>query len=243
MVDTAKASETDAASWDLDDLSDARRLCDWMYAQYEDAVQGLVVEVGAGVGTFSGRILDQGRVEQLLLLEPDERCVSVLHEKYDGDARVVVADETIPGSALLAEHRGQADFVLCQNVLEHIDDDYAAAQAMADALKPGGELTILVPAHPRLFGSLDRQFGHFRRYTRDRLRDVVQQTGLELTRLGSFNALGIPGWWVKGRMGATELGSGSLAAYEALVRLWRPIEDRIKLPIGLSVIARARKAS
>lgn len=241
MTSTTPTTIQDAADWDLEELSDARRLCDWMFAQYGDAARGRVAEIGAGVGTFSDRLIETGRVDELVLLEPDDRCFAVLREKFGDDPRVTLAQETIPGSPALDAVAGTCDFVLCQNVLEHIEDDYGAARAMAGALKPGGELTILVPAHPRLYGSLDKRFGHYRRYDRERLRDVVAGAGLQLERLGSFNMLGIPGWYVKSRMKAEGLGKGSLAAYEALVRVWRPIEDRVQLPWGLSLIARARK--
>jgi SAM-dependent methyltransferase len=126
-------------------------------------------------------------------------------------------------------------------VLEHIEDDLAALRAVVRALQPGGEVVVLVPAHPRLFGRLDREFGHHRRYTRDRLRRVIRDSGAELTELRSFNLLGVPGWWVAGRSGAVNITEGSLRAYEALVRFWRPLEERLKPPVGLSLVARARR--
>jgi SAM-dependent methyltransferase len=149
--------------------------------------------------------------------------------------------ETLPESPSLAAAAGQYDFVLCQNVLEHIEDDAGAAAAMAAALRPGGRLGILVPAHPRLYGAMDSKFGHHRRYTRDRLRSVVEGAGLELTDLYSFNLLGVLGWWAKKRSGATQLGARSLALYERIVVLWRPVEGRLRPRWGLSLIAHGRR--
>jgi len=113
--------------------------------------------------------------------------------------------------------------------------------AMARALRPGGRLMALVPAHPRLYGSLDRAYGHERRYTPDRLRSIVEGAGLAVERLSYFNALGIPGWWARNRTGARGIGTAPLRAYEALLAAWRPIEDRVDLPFGLSLIAHARR--
>ena len=92
-------------------------------------------------------------------------------------------------------------------MLEHIADDHAAMAAMARTLRPGGRLTALVPAHPRLYGPLDRAFGHYRRYTRERLRDVVEAAGLEVERLYSFNLLGVLGWLAKNRTGGGGIGA------------------------------------
>jgi SAM-dependent methyltransferase len=134
------------------------------------------------------------------------------------------------------------DFVLCQNVLEHVREDAAAVETMARALRRGGRLAILVPAGPKLFGPLDRAYGHERRYTRSALRAVIEQSGLRLLELRPFNLLGIPGWWAKNQIGATSLDSHSLAVYDTALRLWRPLEQRLRLPWGLSLVAHAVRA-
>jgi hypothetical protein len=119
--------------------------------------------------------------------------------------------------------------------------DVRGVEVMASSLRRGGRLGVLVPAAPRLYGSLDRRYGHERRYTRGTLRDLLEQANLRVTDLYSFNTLGIPGWALKNLTGATSLGRRSLATYEALLPLWRPIEDHLRLPWGLSLIAHAER--
>jgi SAM-dependent methyltransferase len=133
--------------------------------------------------------------------------------------------------------------VLCQNVLEHIDDDAAAVADMAAALRPGGRLALLVPAHQRLYGSLDLAYGHRRRYEADELRGLIEAAGLEVDELAPFNLLGVAGWWASNRTAAGRIGRGSLRAYEALARAWRPLETRLRPPWGLSLIAQAHRPS
>jgi 2-polyprenyl-3-methyl-5-hydroxy-6-metoxy-1,4-benzoquinol methylase len=222
----------------LEALADARRLCDWMYEQYAPYVHGSVAEVGAGIGTFSERML-AGGAERLLLLEPDPACIGVLERRLGTNASVRVAAEGLPGSPALAE--AGLDLVVCQNVLEHIEDDQGSIDAMAAALAPGGRMTLLVPAHPRLYGPLDDAYGHYRRYTRRRLRLLFERAGLEVTDLYSFNLLGVAGWWVTNRRPGAVVNPRSLAVYEALVRFWRPIERRLRPPWGLSLIVHARR--
>lgn len=228
------------ALWDLESLGRARRLAGWMFDQFSWAAKGAAVEVGAGIGTFSERLLDAG-VESLLLIEPDELCAGVLEERFSDDPRVRLVREELPDAPALLEQPGAFDFILCQNVLEHVREDSRAVEVMAASLRPGGRLGVLVPAGPRLFGSLDRQYGHERRYTRARLRELLEGAGLRVTSLYPFNALGIPGWWVKSRLGATSLGTRSLAAYEALLPIWRPVEKSLPLPWGLSLVAHAER--
>ena len=226
---------------DLNALAGAENLCDWMFEQYAAQVTGRVAEVGAGTGTFSRRILDRG-VDELLALEPEASCLAVLRDRFGSDARVTVSDDTLPGSPQLAARDATLDLVVCQNVLEHIREHGEAVAAMGRALRPGGQLTILVPANPRLFGAMDHTYGHYRRYTPELLRGLCEAAGLEVADLYPFNLLGVPGWWVKshGRRGA-RIGPGSLAAYELLLRAWRPIERRWTPPTGLSLIVHARR--
>jgi len=211
-----------------------------MFEQLPPGVGGSVLEVGAGIGTFSARLREAG-ADELLLVEPEPACVAELERRFAGDPCVTIRAELLPAAPSLAERPASFDFALSQNVLEHIPDDAAALAAMAAALRPGGRLMALVPAHPRLYGSLDRAYGHERRYTRERLRAIVAAAGLELERLYFFNALGIPGWWARNLAGARGIGASSLRAYEALLRAWRPIERPVELPVGLSLILHARR--
>lgn len=224
--------------WDLERLARVERLTDWMFSLFASHARGTVVEVGAGIGTYTTRLLDAG-AEKLLAIEPEPACAEALEARLGTDPRVTVVRETLPDSPALAELAGACDLVVCQNVLEHIEDDAAAVKAMAAALAPAGRMTLLVPAHPRLYGRLDHRFGHFRRYDRARLTRLIADAGLDLLELRSFNALGIAGWWAKSRAGEPGLDDRSLRAYEAMLRAWRPVEERIHLPFGLSLVAQA----
>jgi SAM-dependent methyltransferase len=211
-----------------------------MFEQFAPYVGDDVVEVGAGIGTYTERLLGAG-VRRLLAIDPEAPCTARLHERFDTDPRVHVSGDELPGSADLRERAGSADLVVCQNVLEHIDDERGAVADMAGALKPGGRLLLLVPAGPRLFGRLDEIYGHHRRYTRDHLRDVVADTGLEIEDLYAFNLLGVGGWWVSNLRRKRGISPASVRTYEVLLRAWRPIERRFRPRWGLSLIVRARK--
>lgn len=226
---------------ELDSLSAASGFCDWMYDQFADRVPGSrVAEVGAGIGTFSRRILDGG-AEHLIAIEPEPSCFAELGRRLAGDERVEMVAELLPESPTLKREAGALDLVVCQNVLEHIDDDRAALKAMADALKPGGSLALIVPAGPHLFGPLDEAYGHRRRYTTADLEPKMRDAGLVIDRNQRVNLLGVPGWWVKNLRPAARIGSGSLEAYEKMLRWWRPVEDKLPVPGGLSVVCIARK--
>lgn len=225
---------------DLRRLAGAVNLCDWMFDQFAASVGPRAVEVGAGIGTFSRRLLAAG-VRELLLLEPDDELADELGSAVAQDERVTVVREAVPGSDALARVRSSRDLVLCQNVLEHVDDDAAAVAEMAASLAPGGTLALLVPAYPSLYGRLDEEYGHFRRYDRERLRRLLDDAGLEVTSLYGFNLLAVPGWWVANHRSRLRIDAASLRIYEALVPIWRRIENRVRPRVGLSLVATARK--
>jgi SAM-dependent methyltransferase len=226
--------------FDLDELDRARRLRSWMFEQYEARAHGRAVEIGPGLGAFSERLLANG-VSRLHLVEPDAAFARVLERRFGRDPKVTLAQEGLPEAPSLRDRGSKWDFILCQNVLEHVEDDRAAVETMAAALRAGGGLTLVVPAGPRLYGSLDRSYGHHRRYTAALVRELIDGAGLELVSLHAFNLLGVVGWWAKSLAGASSLGSRSLRAYELMLPLWRPIERRLAPPHGLSLIAHARR--
>lgn len=228
--------------WSLRRLAEAKRLQAWMFSVLAPSAPGRMLEIGAGIGTFSHLLLNAG-AEPLLLVEPEDECVSELRRAFGDDSRVVIVDEMLPESPTLRASPNSFDYALCQNVLEHIEDDVGALTAVVDALAPGGEVAVLVPAHPFLFGQLDQSFEHYRRYTRTQLRTLIRDAGAELTSLRSFNMLGVPGWWIAGHTPFLDINRVSLRAYETLLPFWRPLEDRLHPPLGLSLVARARKTA
>jgi hypothetical protein len=71
---------------------------------------------------------------------------------------------------------------------------------MADALVPGGLIILLVPAFPSLYGPIDRNLGHHRRYTRASIRRLTAETGLSLRHSHYMNFAGFFGWWANSHL-------------------------------------------
>jgi SAM-dependent methyltransferase len=224
---------------ELGSLAAARRYCDWMFEQFSTLVSGHVVEVGAGIGTFSQRILDHG-AQSLLAIEPDPLCAGALEQRFAEDRRVQLSRDFLPEAPDLRASPGEFDLAVCQNVLEHIGDDVSALRAMRRALRPGGHLALVVPANPRLFGALDEAYGHWRRYDQESLSAAVVAAGFDVPSIRPINVLGVFGWWAKNRRPAARIGSGSFAAYEAILPLWRRIEKALPRRWGLSLVCIAQ---
>lgn len=82
------------------------------------------------------------------------------------------------------------DYIYTSNVLEHIDDDYQILVELHKLLLPGGLLGIYVPAFPILFSGLDKSVGHFRRYKKVGLENLVKEAGFVIIKSEYKDSLG-----------------------------------------------------
>jgi len=203
-------------------LSQADNYYRWIRTMFGAYLRGRVVEVGAGRGNFSERLLALDTIEQLLLIEPDGRLYRQLSARFAEEPRVT-AFEGYFGDGDLG---GPVDAIVLVNVLEHIEDDAGLVRTALRALRPGGALLLFVPAGPRLFGSLDRAFDHFRRYERGGLVELLTDCGLEVAAAHYVNAPGALIWFLAGRV--FQQRTIRLAQMKLYDRLAIPIISRLE---------------
>lgn len=137
---------------------------------------------------------------------------------------------------------GTVDLVVAFDVLEHLDDDRAAAGEIARLLRPGGTALIAVPCDMALWSAHDVALGHRRRYARQELVQLIEGAGLVIDRLWSWNVLLRPVAALR-RKNATGCDLEDLpplvnAAIGGVVRLERYLPVG-RLP-GVSLMARTR---
>ena len=68
------------------------------------------------------------------------------------------------------------------DVLEHLHETAPFLRECHRVLKPGGLVVVTVPAHPFLWSQADLDAGHYRRYTRRTLDDVMRAAGFKPLR-------------------------------------------------------------
>jgi 2-polyprenyl-3-methyl-5-hydroxy-6-metoxy-1,4-benzoquinol methylase len=220
----------------LEALAQEDPLNDWIFSRISPFLKGRILEVGCGIGTFTKRLVDRGTV---VAVDPWPEAVEICRERLGDKAEVLVGHLEDLSSTL----KPGFGALVCLNVIEHIEDDVTALKHMTELLAAGGHLLLLTPSEKWLFGSLDEAFGHYRRYRKSEFRDLLMQAGLEIVDLRHFNFLGILGWWIAGKiLRVKEMKRNHLRIYRMLLPPFRWIEDRLRLPIGLSLIAVARKA-
>ncbi len=218
-------------------MEEAPRYNRWLLTRGAPHLGRRVLDVGAGIGTFTEHVAG-GR--EVVALEPDPAFTPRLRRRFADHANVevVAGDVESLAPAALSE---LFDTILCFNVLEHVVDDAGMLRRLGELLEPGGSLLALVPAHPIAFGSIDLVLGHERRYRRRLLAHRLAEAGLEIEQLRHVNPVGLLGWFVAARvLRRKQIPSGPLLLFDRLVPMLRAL-DRLPVPFGLSLWAVARR--
>ncbi|NHC44866.1 class I SAM-dependent methyltransferase [Motilibacter aurantiacus] len=194
---------------------------------------GRALDVGAAAGGNTRVLARAGW--QALALEYGADGAALARER---GLAVVRGDATrLP----LAE--ASVDLVVAYDVLEHLDDDQAAAREIRRALRPGGTVLVAVPAGMGNWSAHDEAVGHYRRYERDTLRALLEAAGLHVSELRSWNVLLAPvaRWRRRASTGSDldEVGRVVNAGARAVVSLERGLPVG-RLP-GLSLLATASR--
>jgi SAM-dependent methyltransferase len=141
-----------------------------------DAIQRLlprdartILEIGAGLGS-AGALL--ARRFAYVGLEPDKVSFRTAVERIGGAGSVLnlSAEEYEPPEPF--------DVVCAFEVVEHLEDDRGALSRWQRHIRPGGWLLLSVPAGRKRFGPTDVKAGHYRRYDRADLAEVLSTAGL-----------------------------------------------------------------
>ena len=118
--------------------------------------------------------------------------------------------------------------------------------ALASCLKPGGKLLVTVPAHQWMWSAHDELNHHKRRYSKRRLRALIEESPLRLEKIGYFNSILFP-LAVGARLAAKLTGRGGSDdtlppkpvnyLFERTFAAERRLVGTVPLPPGLSLFA------
>lgn len=246
-TDSLSRKETSAyPGTELEAMSAASNYHRWILEIFKPYLGAHLVEVGAGLGSFSELILSQHVCKTLSLVEPSDSMYERLAahvRQLDTSASVDTYHATFVEAADLIKTRHAPDSIIYVNVLEHIADDEGELDAVRLTLSECGRVFIFVPALQWLFGTLDERVGHLRRYSKSELEQKLRRSGFKIVRSAYFDFPGIAPWWLKYRlMKSVTMEPGAVRFYDRfIIPAVRRIESLITMPIGKNVIAIAEK--
>jgi ubiquinone/menaquinone biosynthesis C-methylase UbiE len=127
-----------------------------------------IVDCGAGTGELVREL--RGMFEH--------QGIAVIGIEYSEEARRLALERKgtvlLAGSILdLPLNDATSKVTIALDVLEHVEDDHVAFSEMLRITAPGGILIINVPAFMSLWSEWDVSLGHFRRYSKAMLYEVL----------------------------------------------------------------------
>ena len=214
------------------------RYYEWLLDRISDSIGGRTLEVGAGIGTLSARV--EPLCTDLVLVEPAANLCRYLENRFADVPNVSTCLGTLDQAVVGYPDQFASGFdtIVSFNVLEHIEDDVGTLRTAATLLRPGAHLVLFVPSLPFLYGAVDAEINHYRRYTRTTLSETVRSAGLTLQRIEYFDFLGIFSWFISSRVLRRPPSESGIRSYDRfVVPVCRAFDRLVGPPLGKSLIA------
>ncbi len=224
----------------LNNLTGTPQYLSWLATKLRPHMGDAVLELHAGIGNIAGRLM--GKRLLYVAAENDPLHLHALRNRFLRTPNVVVKRLDPQVAEDVAGLESRFDTVLCLNVLEYAAEPEAIVRAVKAVLKPGGNLLLLLPLGPGLYGTLDESQGHKRRFSVADARGILEGQGFTVERVYQLNKAGAPPWWFYSRViRSKRISKLVLKIFDKTVWLWRRLDAVMPWP-GLSLIAVGRKS-
>jgi len=214
----------------------------WQYAQFQKYIGNVVLEIGCGVGNLTQHILKDAQF--VFSVDTKQEAIDFSQQRFCNEKNIHIKHVDIFKESLRVYTDAEFDTLIFSNVLEHIKDDAIAMHTCYTLLqKKGGILVLIVPAHHFLFGTLDTESGHHRRYTKKEIMHLALENNFIVKDIYAFNLIGALGWYINyclfKRKNTNNTSTTNQMTFfdEYLVPLSKFVEGLVRPPIGLSYIA------
>jgi 2-polyprenyl-3-methyl-5-hydroxy-6-metoxy-1,4-benzoquinol methylase len=218
----------------LESMNKASWYNNWVFKKFKKYLKGDILEVGCGIGNFTKKLSDHGSVTAI---DIEDEFLKIAKDKIK---EVSIGKGDIEKGRYFFKEK-KFDGVVCLNVLEHIKDDATALRNIQRLLKPKGYAVLILPAHQRLYGTIDKAIGHYRRYSKEEILKLLKKNELKLIKIRRVNSLGAIGWFLSGRVFKNNtVSEGKLKLFNIFSRFLL-LENIIEPPLGTSYLVIARK--
>jgi len=235
-----KIKWTNKSNLILERAGSLNRYNDWLLSNFSLYLKGRLLEIGAGLGGLS-RSLPQ---ENLYLADLNSDYVNYLKNEFNAKVLLLDIEKNISD-----KYSNYFDAILSSNVFEHIKNDQQAINNSYRMLKRGGHFLLFVPACPEIYGSLDTDMGHFRRYTLREVMEKAQIAGFKIITAKYANMPGYLTWWGRGvllgnlikKAGKSPLDNFFGRIFDILITPLLYLEKYVSPPFGQSIVLIAQK--
>ena len=146
-----------------------------------EQVNKKVLDIGCGTGYLLKFLKDKN--SSICLMGVDNSKLGLdIAKKEIPEGIFFQSDLTVDDLSLLyPELNGGADFAVCSEVLEHLDDPVQFLKNIKYFLHPESVLVITVPGGP--MGEFDKLIGHRKHYSKELLHHEITEAGLKVEEI------------------------------------------------------------
>lgn len=226
-------------------ISESPKFNEWMYQTIKPFLKGEILEIGSGIGNISSLIVRD--YNNVTLTDYSDHYINKLNKTFEDNTSVKkILNIDIQKSDFKVHYahlENSFDTIIILNVVEHLENDTQAINNCHFLLKPKGSLVVLTPAYNFLYCNFDKNLGHYRRYNKKSLSLLFKKDLFSIRKRIYFNALGIIGWLMIGKIGNKEkIGNGEFKLFSKLIFLGKLIDKIFFHKIGLSIIVVGEKS-
>ncbi|MEI6337097.1 MAG: methyltransferase domain-containing protein [Verrucomicrobiota bacterium] len=202
--------------------------------EFTPYLKGQVIEVGAGIGQLTALFAEKIGRENVQGIEPDAQFARLFRERCP-DIRLV------EGTVSELPSNTACDTIVSVNVMEHIRDHVEEMTRYRNLLAPRkGHLCILTPARPEIYARIDKDFGHFRRYTKSSIQEALASAGFIPKKIFYFNFPGYFVWLLNFKILKSRSFNPLMVKFydRSVFRIAHALERNVaRPPVGQSIIA------
>ena len=222
----------------LERMAALSRYNKWILDRFTPYLGARLLEVGSGTGNMTRLLYG---CDLIVATDMERAYLDILANRFRRNPTIRVERLNLESNDFENLREYAFDTVVCLNVLEHIENDVQALERLYELLQPGGHLLLFVPADQKLFGTMDTQVGHHRRYSAETLETAIRTAGFSVRQMSYHNVFGRLGWWFNGRvLKRRHMPAAQARFFDLLVPILRRLEPS-NPRTGLSLVAVAEK--
>lgn len=224
----------------LNNLTGTPQYLSWITRLLRPYMGDTVLEVGAGIGNLTGRLM--GKKLRYVSADRDPLYLHSLRNRFLRTPNVEVQAIDPDKPADFEPFRDSVQTALCVNVLEYAANPAQVLKSLRSTVQSGGNIIVLVPQGSGLFGKLDQTLGHKRRFAETELRGLLDAAGFAVETTHQVNKISKPAWWLHSKvLGTSRLNKVTLKIFDKTVWFWRRVDWLLPWKgLSLVVVGRAK---
>ena len=202
-----------------------------------------LLDIGCGRGDLLKKAT-QNKID-VFGLEPNQKLFHISKQR-NPQSKIL----NIPAEQTIKFIKKRVDNITLLDVLEHVEKDNVLIKDLNKILNKGGRLIIVVPANQYLYGLRDKSAGHFRRYSKKNIREILDQNNFRTLELRYWNMMGFLPYLFYEKVLKKPINEGfrtknkkSFSKVVSCFLNWwfKKVENNLNLGFGLSIILVAEK--